>query len=329
VPRKLSLRPNVAAKENNGVAAALLAGLTTLGGVYTTLGVTNVLGEMARDHAVTFGIAAVCAVLAVMAGVVGGYVSAGAEAFFFIAGLVLLTASLVFAAIGATLVWGDDERPRIEAHVVQVDGKPVLDVGIDVDGLSFNDHLSVLVEPLDLVKGEYTARRAIYTARVGPSSDGKAAVKTQLALPPGRYVAVNLRAWINDDQPPSCTHPKGKTGCLFLRVSRLPERPQLTAALSADRRAVVIGITATDNTRQTIRVRVMGRMGAKHELARLVVAPDASGKLDKKLEVPLPARVRSVCIAASARLDRPKCPPRRTGEADTTWIRVKRAPQTP
>ncbi len=326
--RSLSLRPKVASTENNGVAAALLAGLTTLGAVYTTLGVTNVLGEMARDHPLAFGAAGVCAVLAVMSGVVGGYVSATVEGGFFIAGLVLLTASLVCAAIGATLVWGDDERPRIDAHVVQVDGKPVLDVSIDVDGLSFNDHLSVLVEPLDLVKGDYVARRAVYAARVGPSSDGKATVKTQLPLPPGRYIAVNLRAWINDDQPPSCTHPKGKTGCVVLRVARLPERPQLTASLSADRRAVVVGIAATDNTRQTIRVRVMARTGKKHELARLVLAPDASGKLDKQLEVPLPARVRSVCIAASARLDRPSCPPR-PGQADTTWIRVRRAPQKP
>jgi len=311
---------------NGGVAAALLAGLTTLGAVYTTLGVTDVLGQMARDHELVFGIAAVCAVLAVMSGVIGGYVPAGAEGVFFVAGLVLLTISLVFAAIGATLVWGDDERPRIDAHVVQADGKPKLDLSIDVDSLSFKDHLSVLVEPLDLVKGEYAARRAIYTARIGPSSDGKAAVKTQIALPPGHYVAVNLRAWLNDDQPPSCTHPKGKTGCLFLRVARLPGRPQLTASLTADRGAVVVGIAAADNTRQTIHVRVLAHTSRKRELARLVLAPDASGTLDRKLEVPLPKLAQSVCIAASAHRERPKCPPK-AAETDTTWIRVKRTPQ--
>jgi hypothetical protein len=93
LPRRPSLRPTVANNANNGVAAAFLAGLATLGGVYVTLGVTNVFDETARNHAAVFGTAAVSAVLAVLCGLFGGYAeNARTERVWFVGGVTLLTA---------------------------------------------------------------------------------------------------------------------------------------------------------------------------------------------------------------------------------------------
>jgi hypothetical protein len=133
--------------------------------------------------------------------------------------------------------------------------------------------------------------------------------------------------------PPMRKLPSGVRYAVLNAMSFSPASQVLTRVDYRDGSSCAVHVTTRIDgscphpPRQTIRVRVMTRAGKRHELARLVVAPEASGKLDKKIEVPLPPRVRSVCIAASARLDRPKCPPRPQGETDTTWIRVKRAPE--
>src|SRR5881398_3579094 len=136
-------------KDAQGAARFLLAALPALGALLTALAITgDLVGRMARDHALATFAAFGCAALAVFFGAVAAFglrENSKEERQALYLGLVVLGAALVFTVYAGVKTWGD--RPQPSVTLTPRRGSLVT-VAVHATGLRSSDHLVLQVEEL-------------------------------------------------------------------------------------------------------------------------------------------------------------------------------------
>src|SRR5881398_2794914 len=161
-------------KDAQGAARFLLAALPALGALLTALAITgDLVGRMARDHALATFAAFGCAALAVFFGAVAAFglrENSKEERHALYLGLVVLGTGLVFTVYAGVRTWGD--RPQPSLTVTPKSGSEVA-VSVKGIGLRSSDHLVIEVEQLLRARdrnGRPTWKRGepLYGASLGP-----------------------------------------------------------------------------------------------------------------------------------------------------------------
>jgi hypothetical protein len=303
-----------------GAAGFLLAAIPALGAVLTGLAVTgDLVGRMARDHPLaTYG-AFGFAVLAIFAGAIAAFAlreGSVEEAATLYTGLALVGASLLFAVYAGVHTWGDRAQPSIT--LIPKPGDRIA-VSVRGSGLRASDH--ILVEVEQLVRGEAGGRltwrpgQPLYGASLGPDAEGRVDQSVDIPLPAGDYDDVGARAWLGE-KPRDCYAHGNTTGCVRVHVPRPQERPQLAVDWETFVRAPRLAIRLSaknlpERPARSIALRVygIGADGARRELARWSLAPDAEGSFERRLSVVVGHAFADVCVVASTSDAAPACPP--------------------
>lgn len=227
-------------------------------------------------------------------------------------------------AVGTT---NDIEQPAVTLEVSAV-GLTAVGTA-KVGNLSSEDRLTVYIDGLTRDDdGKLTAQRSsnLYQACVGPDSDGTVSNEANVVIPPGRYDAVGLKAYVAA-KPQDCgAYPIGKkpgtdgTGCAIVRLDvPRPVHPQLTASWEGSGRnaeslkltlAAVDTSVGSDGNFVALRVVGVGKSGSLRTLYRTVVAVPGTGAVSRKIRLPVPTGIATVCAgAAMVAAEGPTCLP--------------------
>ncbi len=312
-------------KDAQGAARFLLAALPALGALLTALAITgDLVGRMARDHALATFAAFGCAALAVFFGAVAAFglrENSKEERHTLYLGLVLLGAGLVFTVYAGVKTWGDRPQPSI---TVTPKRGSVVGISVHGTGLRSSDHLVVEVEQLLRAtddRGQLTWKpgQPLYGASLGPDSSGNVAETVDVPLPAGDFDDVGARVWVGDE-PKDCYTDGNTTGCVRVHIPRPQERPQLAVDWETFVRAprVLIRLKAS----RSMTLRVYGIMSGRptRVLAEWSLAPDAEGVFDRHLSVVVGHGFSDVCIVASITTREPSCPA--PVEDGTVWTQL-------
>jgi hypothetical protein len=181
---------------------------------------------------------------------------------------------------------------------------------------------------------------SLYSSSLGPDAAGTVDDKLELPLTAARpFDSIEIRAWVSTglgDKPNDCftsvalnRHPNS-TGCLTVRLPWIPRLPELDAALktSGPNKSLVVSISdpaiavvtvdsetrglkdaATSDARPLEMIERPNliafavtemRNGAERPVYQAVMTPNASGELDRTVELPVGNGVRWLCAVASA-----------------------------
>ena len=319
-------------KDAQGAARFLLAALPALGALLTALAITgDLVGRMARDHALATFAAFGCAALAVFFGAVAAFglrENSKEERHTLYLGLVLLGAGLVFTVYAGVKTWGDRPQPSI---TVTPKRGSVVGISVHGTGLRSSDHLVVEVEQLLRAtddRGQLTWKpgQPLYGASLGPDSSGNVAETVDVPLPAGDFDDLGARVWVGDE-PKDCYTDGNTTGCVRVHIPRPQERPQLAVDWETFVRAprVLIRLKAHNLPQRPSRsmtLRVYGIMSGQptRVLAEWSLAPDAEGVFDRHLSVVVGHGFSDVCIVASITTREPSCPA--PVEDGTVWTQL-------
>jgi hypothetical protein len=293
-------------------AAALVSGIGAL-----TL--TGSLGRVQRNDGTGFAWAIALVVFGAAVWIAGGMIRPTARKLRLLGrnfGLRELVQALgvVFSFVGVIVGFAvaistanDIEQPDVSLKLSE-DGRAVVGRAI-VNNLSSDDRLAVFVDGLNGVNNRPTN---LYRAFVGPNGDGKASNDIQVAIPPGRYDAVGVRAFTRASH--GCredlgTQTKGTegTGCAVLRLAEHPSSPLLTASWNRPSRSVAIlklsleavdTGTGPDGGRLDLSVSGV-RDGRRISIYRMKIEPPPTGVVSRDLRLRVDPEVRMVCARAS------------------------------
>jgi len=258
--------------------------------------------------------------------------------------------SIVLAGVGAVLAFAfavgtanDAERPALTVRLAE---KTLALTGEATAGnLSSSDRLVVFVDGLIARTGEYAVADRLYQSYSGPDTDGNARNRVDVQLPPGRFDAVQVKAFTGAEasvcdrrapQPlgtPSATLITEKSdtnpdpGCVILKLPRRARRPQVTAlwegpGSSADSLKVKVeasDIGVGEPKDRLVAVQAVGlRRGEDQRKRRLTlyrafVEPPEEGAITRQFRVPIERGVRIVCaearyVAPGRRMPSASCP---------------------
>src|SRR5919202_1992173 len=316
-------------KDAKGAAAFLLAALPALGALLTALAVTgDLVGRMARNHPWATAGAFGCAALAVFLGAVAAFglrEGSPEERRVLFVGIGVLGGALALGVYAAVAAWGD--RPQPSITLTPRKGASVA-VTVRGAGLRSSDHVLVEVEQL-LREPDAHGRlvwkpgEPLYGASLGPDGEGMLEETVQLPLPPGDFDDVGARAWVGEEPRP-CYARGNTTGCVRVHVPRPEERPQLAVDWETFVRAprLTIRLSAKNLPQRparsmTLLVYGIAAGGARRELARWSLAPDAEGSFERRLSVVVGHAFADVCVVASTSEAAPSCPAGR--DLGTVW----------
>jgi hypothetical protein len=162
---------------------------------------------------------------------------------------------------------------------------------------------------------ELTASRTsnLYQGFIGPDSDGSVSHEVTVEIPPGRYEAVGIKAYVAA-KPQDCgAYPIGKkpghdgTGCAIVRLG-VPRsaHPELTATWEGagnTAQSLKLTLKAVDTSAGEggafVSMGVVGvGKGEERTLYRTVVAVPATGAVFREIRLPMPSGLETVCAAA-------------------------------
>ena len=309
--------------------SALIVGVTTLVGGVTALTLSGALGRLQRNEPgalkAAFVLLIIGAVLWALAAlpVTGGAV----EAAMLVAALLLSAVGLLVGLAKAVETAGEIEQPAVTAKLTG-DGR-ALEATAKVGNLASKDQLVVLVDGLTLDNGQWNAT-TIVQEYVGPDGDGQADVPITFRVPPGRFEAVGVKAWVSGDESIPCgdyprqvsapqferARKQAGTGCLTMALPPIPEAPRLSlswmgeSGQSSRLRLQVATNNApaplpgdrpdtSDDVVSRVAVQVAARTsGENRALYRALLSPDLEGTLDTTVEIPVRGRFRRICAEA-------------------------------
>jgi hypothetical protein len=325
--------------EANKPAGAIAAGLAALTGVLVAAGVTgDVTGRMVGEEPYWFGVGLILVVVGgVFAMIATLHVrKTKGERRLLVWGNWLLLLGLVCTAIAAVGVWSNTRRPSVAATPEATADGTVLNVSVKDSGLDSTERVTLLVEPLNLVRGTRTRpflvhRATIYSASLGSNDDGKVDHTVRLRLAAGLTGFIGARAYLGDDLPKDCYKvPASGQGCVVVEIPHDAERPQLSASWGAANETLIVNLKARQNYGGTITLRALGKASGPKatwsELASWSLAADSNGGFDRTLTVPGVSRFTSVCVVAS-RAGRRKCPPPKGSSPRLVWLRYRVPPK--
>jgi hypothetical protein len=228
--------------------------------------------------------------------------------------LIRVSAILLAPAVGTALWTGiafarERPEPSITAGISGTSGHRELRFEVKDSGLRSKDSMIIKVQALTEVRPTDKTATPLYTAALGPGSDGSIDHVGEVPVPPAPASDVEVQAWVNT--PQTCYKKKVtvSTGCTTVHLTRLFERPQLTIAWRNPRHSasgLFIAVTARDIAQHRVLLRVVD---ADRHRAVLVATWPASetGNVDKAVTAIIPRSVGKVCVAASTTESRPDC----------------------
>lgn len=247
--------------------------------------------------------------------------------------------SIVGLLVGFTTAIGTADDTEQPAVTLKVGGNGASVVGTaKVGNLSSEDRLTVYVDGLrrnDDGGFATSATSNLYQAYVGPDKDGEVSHDIAVTVPPGRYDAVGIKAWMSE-KPEDCgAYPnrtegsESGTGCAIMRLAGpRPAYPQLSASwegagLVAE--SLKVTLEAADTSAgpggDYAAVQVVGQGGGivKKTLYRTVIAVPATGSVKRVVRVPVQPGLRTVCaraemVAEKKTLPSVDCPIRKTAD---------------
>jgi hypothetical protein len=326
-----------------GGLATVTAGVSVLSGALGAAVLTGVLERAPRNHPELMGAAFVAAAAAGLLWTVAAIAPGTPQGTLKVLAALALTGSVALALIVVVMSYSENEKPSISADV---NGDGTLTGSVKISGLKSDEAVGIRVEGLQESKKSPSgwAARILYEAALGPNASGTVDHPIRLAIAPGFYELIRVRATSADDYavcPPDRIDPNEPlkrrigTGCLVLTLAPLPAAPRVSAAWVNSTDDSKLGVKATvqaDNTPHRVAVDVIANADGA-SLARALLLPDSKGKLDSTVEVPVTATTRSVCIVARWVGGDLRAGPRIGGKAqcpppyspDSSWVILSRA----
>jgi hypothetical protein len=321
--------------------AAITAGVSVLSGGLGLAAFTGVLERAPRNHPVVFGSAFILAAVAGLLWALATLAPSAQRALKIVA-MVSLTMGLLLGLGVVFVSYSEKEKPAIAA---ELDGHRLVG-SVKMTGLRSSEQVGVRVEGLqrsDASPSGWTAR-ILYEAAVGPNAGGAVDHSIRLAVAPGFYELLRVRATSADDYavcPPDRVDPgeplrrRLGTGCLVLTLSQLAPAPRVSATwVNQDKPTKALSVRATvqaTNAPHRVLLRIFD--GQSRTLARALLLPDGDGKVDATVEVPVTRNLRRACVVARWRTaddrqsgaprSRPACPP--PYSAGSSWVLITRS----
>lgn len=316
------------ADQNTGVAF-LMASVTAVAALFTTLGVTGgLLGRMVRNHPELASVAAVAAVIATVLGVVGWMLKSKPvpQARVLSVGLLLFLVAAVAAIWAAVNTWGDEFAPRVTAVVEKGTRGELIALEVDAAGLEADERIQTSIWPVTEQRGPAFSQQGqalnsqfkyktgglpLYQLINGPDADGNIDLSVKVPVPARHPPVVVVHSAIGEHTPDDCFEDESDSGCAILELGQAG-RPQIDLdweVASGGPDLLAIKVSASKVPEETVEVAVVGREEKRRPVlarARLAAGPD--GELARSLEVPVADQIRAVCVAA-ATVEDVTCPP--------------------
>lgn len=337
--------------ERPGLPAVAAASVALVSGV-GLLTLTGALGRVQRNSGGAFAFALAFVVVGAAVWVAGAMISKEArrrEVLGFNIGMregvqalgVLL--SLIGLVVGfsvAIATANDTEQPAV-ALKLSKEGASVSGMA-EVGNLSSEDRLNVYIDGLVLRADGHYQRTNLYQAFVGPDGDGYAANEMEVALPPGRFDAVGIRAFTARNPEDCGAYPLRRadageegTGCVIIRLGPRPTHPEVTASWETTKQSapsLKVTLKATDVTAvpkdNLVLLRVVGvSKGTPISLYRTMVVLPSGGAVKREVRLPVEPGLRRVCaegifVARDTKPPNARCPIGERAEGAAVELRV-------
>lgn len=323
----------VGVNPENKPAATLVSGLAALTAVFSAAGINEgVIPRMVREEQRWFIAAVVPVLLAGLFGVMAALFATRKkrEKRLLIASNVALLVGLTCGLVGATLVWSSNRVPSLTAAPQVTSSGTFLNVTVKDSGLDSREHLTVLVEPLRVVRDPHAPGpkatilepgRALYSASLGSDEDGKIDQALRVRLRDGYQGYIGVRAF-SDRLPRGCYVTHRSDACISAKIVSVAERPQLVTHWGRGGKWLRISLRAGQIYGRQVRLRVLGRKKTRwHELAYWLLAPSSAGTFSRTYAVRGIRRYRSVCIVASTAAE--KSCPAHSKNPRSVWVRYR------
>jgi hypothetical protein len=314
-----------------------LVALTTLTGLLVTLGIKEgtldrMLAEHSRFSWAAFGLAVAAVGFTVWSFTYSGTREARAKKRWQRAAIVALLGSLVAGIGGAIALHSDRSPPRIKAvPKLRADGSTAVEVSVKHEKVSPGQHVFLLVEHLrhSAPKGRsiYDSIKPLYNTSIGADPNGVVDFALAVPLPPeltdNDYIGI--KAWTGAEAE-DCYAARGfRTGCVELKLSRPPERPQLRLAWK-DRRTLAMTVAGKNIAAQTVSLlAVVTQPPPRRQLLKWSLAPSLHGRFSRTVSVRVPANTRRVCVVVSTVTSARRCR-NKTRRPSSVWQMVTRPP---
>lgn len=314
--------------EANKGALYLVGGLTVFTAMLGTLGIAaEEIDDLFRDHQALSYLAVGGVIIGVAAGLLASYatgIGTDAEGRWLKVGLASLGIGLLAGACSVVASAGERTQPTAIASVTRTASATTLTANVSASGLRPSDNVAVVVEPLLLGSGERLEESGpIYTATLSPGDDGRVDEAIEVEIPPGNFREIGIKAWTGE-LPGNCYAKQSATGCFTLQLNRRPEPPQFDLAWKtrkSGRTELTFALQARDITGRELHYLLLGfGERGRVRLAEGRFYPSFLAKVEETLRVPVPPRVRTICLAASTSEPLRGCPER---DSATTWLRSR------
>jgi hypothetical protein len=274
-----------------------------------------------------------------------------------IGAIALFAGGILLGILAVAFTYGDTEKPTVTA---EIEPGLVVKGNVHVAGLSSDEKLAVQVRGFRRKVTQLTAGESpwegftVYEASFGPNADGVVEHPIHIALAPGTYELVTVRANVGDEYdlcPPYDVRTPTedvsesedwkrrialKTGCLLLTLPRLDLVPRIRADWKrSGGQSTLAVLVRSGNAPHRVIVHVVAF--PQRRLATALLMPDATGGIDEAMKFGVPKGVKRVCAIAqwypTSEVETglepqiPPCPPR--GASDTSWVLITAAAAHP
>jgi hypothetical protein len=321
-----AVKPKVTKAEDKraGWAVAIFATVAALlSGVGIGTGdVGHVLSNETGPAIATFALVTLASLLGVIA---GWFTEKPTLEHWLIRGSAILLAPAVGTALWTGIAFARERpEPTITAGISGTSGHSKLRFEVKDSGLRSKDSMIVKVRALTEVGPSSKTAVPLYSAALGPGSDGSVDHVGEVPIPPAPASDIEVQAWVNS--PQTCYKKKvvASTGCTTVHLTRLIERPQLTISWRNPRHGgagLFIAVTARDIAQHRAVLRVVD--ANRHRAVLVAIWPaSATGNVSKAITAIIPRSIKKLCVAASTTEPRPDCSAHPKGEDASVLTRT-------
>ncbi|HKZ15168.1 MAG TPA: hypothetical protein VJL81_15125 [Solirubrobacterales bacterium] len=310
--------------KSNQRAGYLLSGLTVLTFLFTTLGIqSSELSDLWRDQQILSLIAVTLVLSAVTLGALAGWVFSRqkSEHRLLLWGNICLGLGLVVIACSVIHNASSSPPPTVTAAPAVQKGSTVVKATVEDDKLTSGQSIQVKVQPLyEEGKGRYfhyNSGRAIYSAIFGPDSDGTVHRSIRVAIPPGNFEDIGVRASTGSSAS-DCFDTAARNGCVVVRVPPHSDPPQLSFGWKRDR--LRVHLTAFDVPSGEVQI-LARSLSPPRLLLHTAVSTNLSDDVRRTFSLPI-AGLRYVCVVASESAGKLACHHRKGGSTGWAVLRV-------
>ena len=277
-----------------GLAATVLGGVLALGG-----GADRLARDRGQDILIALVLAA-CAMVVLVAVEIGRPPNLRRNVLILLS--VVLFAIAVFVLVNAgQAVASNPIRPSIAAQIVTDElGTQRVKSEVSSSSLRSDDVLGVSVWGLGAEQ-----RVLIYHADIGAGPDGRASVAVDQPLSASLYDSVEVRAWSGLTEELACQEllrPLVAGACAALPIPVGDLKPQLNADIEgagADRAVkATVRLGSTHVIGTILRITVRNLEGQVIAFYDTLIRPDAQGRLNRAVRLPIPDVDSEVCVVA-------------------------------